>query len=76
MGVGGQRHAPVFYPRELHIAHCAGGWVGRRALVDGAEKLSSTGIRSPDRPARSETPCRLSYPGSNLQWRGLYIMVY
>ena len=29
----------------------------------GAENLASTGIRSPDRPARSESPCRLNYPG-------------
>jgi hypothetical protein len=28
-----------------------------------AENLSPTGIRSPDRPARSELLCRLSYPG-------------
>jgi len=29
----------------------------------GAEDLSPTGIRSPDRPARSEALYRLSYPG-------------
>ena len=29
----------------------------------GAENLASTGIRSPDRPARSESLYRLSYPG-------------
>jgi hypothetical protein len=27
-----------------------------------AENLASTGIRSPDRPARSQSPYRLSYP--------------
>ena len=29
----------------------------------GAENLASTGIRSPDRPARSKSLYRLSYPG-------------
>ena len=29
----------------------------------GAENLAPTGIRSPDRPARSELKYRLSYPG-------------
>ena len=29
----------------------------------GAENLAPTGIRSPDRPARSESQYRLSYPG-------------
>ena len=34
----------------------ASGWTG-------TENLSSTGIRFPGRPARSESLCRLSYPG-------------
>jgi hypothetical protein len=29
----------------------------------GAENLASTGIRSPDRPSRSQSLYRLSYPG-------------
>ena len=34
--VGGQRHAPaVLYPREIPGTHCAGGWVGSRAGLDG-----------------------------------------
>ena len=32
----------------------------------GAENLSPTGIRSPDRPARSESLYRLSYPGRRI----------
>jgi hypothetical protein len=32
----------------------------------GTENLSLTGIRSPDRPARSESLYRLLYPGPNL----------
>ena len=34
-----------------------------RPLWTGAENFASTGIRSPDRPARSELLYRLSYPG-------------
>ena len=40
--------------------HCTGGWVGPRAGLDGK---SRPGIRSPDRPARSESLHRLRYPG-------------
>jgi hypothetical protein len=29
----------------------------------GAENIASTGIRSPELPARSESPYRLRYPG-------------
>ena len=35
----------------------------RGPVWTGAENLASTGIRSPDRPARSESLYRLSYPG-------------
>ena len=35
----------------------------------GAENLAPTGIRSPDRPARSESLYRLSYPGRQLIMR-------
>ena len=53
MGLGGQRHAPAaLYPRERPRTHCIGGWVGTKA---GVENLAPpAGIRSPDRPARSE----------------------
>jgi len=33
------------------------------AVWTGAENIASTGIRSPDRPARSESLYRLRYPG-------------
>jgi hypothetical protein len=56
MGVGGQRHAPAALPPEK--TRCP---LYRRL---GAESLASAGIRSPDRPARSESLYRLSYPGS------------
>ena len=60
-GVGGQRHAPAALPpgktryplyRRLGGPDCTG-----------AGNLSPTGIRSPDRPARSESLYLLSYPG-------------
>ena len=52
------------YPRERPGTHCTGGWVGPRAGLDGCGKSRTpTGIRSPDRPARSESLYRLSYPG-------------
>ena len=41
--------------------------MGPRASLDGCGKSRPpTGIRSPDRPARSESLYRLSYSGSNL----------
>ena len=43
----GQRHTPAALTLERHGTHCTGG----------------TGIRSQDRPARSESLYRLSYPG-------------
>jgi hypothetical protein len=47
------------YPRERPGTHCTGGWMGPRA---GVKNLAPTGIRSPDRPARSQSLYRLSYP--------------
>jgi hypothetical protein len=57
----------TLYLRERPGTHCIGGCVGTRAGRDGAENLAPTGIRSPDRPARSESLYRLSYPGPPLQ---------
>jgi len=60
MGVGGQRHAPAALP-PVPIVQEAGWAPGPSGRV---RKISpSTGIRSPDRPARSESLYRLSYPG-------------
>jgi hypothetical protein len=55
MGVGGQHHArAALPPGERPCTHCTGGWVGPRAGLDvcGKSRLP-TGIRFPDRPARS-----------------------
>ena len=65
MGVGGQRHYPAALPLRKDPVpielETVGGPPG--PVWAGAENLASTGIRSPDRPARSESLSRLSYPG-------------
>ena len=40
--------------------------MGPRQVWKGGENLARTEIRSPDRPARSESLYRLSYPGPYL----------
>ena len=61
--MGSQPRAPAAVPRENPGIHCIGdGWVAG-SVWTGAENLAPTGIRSPDRPARSEWQYRLSYPG-------------
>jgi len=66
MGVGGQHHAPASLPPGKRPGtRCMGGWVGPGPVWTGAENLAPTGIRSPDRPARSKSLYRLSY------WYGL-----
>ena len=59
----GQRHAPAaLYPRERPGTHRTGGWVGPRAGVDrGGKSRPPLGL-DPDRPARSQSVYRLSYP--------------
>ena len=60
----GQRHGPTALPTGKRPGtHCTGGWVGPRAGLDGCGKSRRTGIRSPDRPVRSVSLYRLSYPG-------------
>ena len=54
------------YLQERPRIHCIGSWVGPRANLDGCGNLASTGIRSPDRPARSESLYRLSCPGDSI----------
>ena len=64
MGVSGHRHAPAaFTPGKdpVPIVQEAG-WAPGPVWI-GAKNLTPTGIRSPDRPARSELLYRLRYPG-------------
>ena len=60
--MSGQQHAPaVLYSRERPGTHCTGGWLGPRAGLESG-KSRPTRIRSPDRPARSQSLFQLSYP--------------
>ena len=64
MGVGGQRHTSGrFNPGKdpVPILQEAGWAPG--PVWTAAENLASAGIRSPDRPARSESLYRLNCPG-------------
>ena len=54
MGVGGQRHAPAALPPGNTRYPLYTGWVAPGPVWTGAENLALTGIRSPDRPARSD----------------------
>jgi hypothetical protein len=53
------------YPRERNPVPIfwEAGWTPG-SVWTGEENLAPTGIRYPDRPARSESLCRLSYPGA------------
>jgi hypothetical protein len=65
-GVGGQRHASAaFTPGKdpVPIVQEAG-WASELVWI-GAENLATSGIRSPDFPARSESLRRLRHPYSN-----------
>jgi hypothetical protein len=64
MGLGGQRHVPLYLPPEkepLYIIQYAGWAPGQ--VWTGAKIVALTGIRPPDRPAGSKSLYRLSYPG-------------
>jgi hypothetical protein len=69
MGVGGQRYVLAALHQEGPGSHCVRGWVGHRAGMEGCGKSPpprSTGTRSPDRPACSESLYRLSYAGPQI----------
>jgi hypothetical protein len=63
--VGGQSHAPATLPSGKDPVPTVeeDRWASE-AVWTGAGNLVPTGIRSPDRPAGSESLYRLSYPGS------------
>jgi hypothetical protein len=64
MGVGSQRHAPAALSLGKKAStHAIGGWVGPGPVWTSAENLTPNGIRSPDRPAHSESLYWLRYPG-------------
>jgi hypothetical protein len=66
-GVSRHRHAPSVLPPVPIVQEA--GWVPGPVWT-GAENLAPTGIRSPDRPSRSESLYRLSYRGSLVNGKG------
>jgi hypothetical protein len=76
-GVGGQHHAAAALPPGKTRYQLLRRLGGPRARSGRVRKISpATGIRSPDRPARSESLYRLSYPdppcfymyGNSMYW--------
>ena len=61
MGVGDQRHAAAALPPR-QTRYLLYRWA-RWPVWAGTENIAPIGIRSTDRPARSESLYRLSYPG-------------
>jgi hypothetical protein len=61
MLVGGQHHALAVLPKGETIVQET--WWAPGPVWTGEENLSPTGIRSQDRPVRSESLYRLSYLG-------------
>jgi hypothetical protein len=66
--VGCQRHAPAaLHPGKTVPIVQGAGWAPGPVWT-GVENLASTGFRSPDCPARSESLYRLSYPGPQTEY--------
>jgi len=61
-GEGSASRPATLYHQERPGTHCEGGWLGPRAGLDRCGKSRLTGIRSSDRPGRSQSLYRLSYP--------------
>ena len=62
MGLGGQRHSQAALPTEKKPGtHCTGTWLGPRACQDECAKSHINGIRSTDRPARSQSLYQLRH---------------
>jgi hypothetical protein len=77
MGVGVKRHAPAALPPGKLTGYPIvqeSGWAPGHFLTD-AENLAFTGIRSPDRPARSELLYRLAI-AAHIQNENLTFVLY
>ena len=72
----GVNATPVLPLRKRPGFHCTGGWVSPRTGLEGCEKIFPTGIRSSDRPARSELLYRLRYPCVFLLMEGIKQLKY
>jgi hypothetical protein len=73
--MGGQRHAPAALPlgkNRYPLHRRLGGPQNRSGQM--RKIFTHTGIRSPDRPARSESLYRLRYPGSRVRKRGFRLV--
>jgi hypothetical protein len=64
MRVGGQRHAPAAFPREIAGTHYIGGWMGPRAGLDGCgiSCLHWDSIPGPCIPYRVAIPSEIPRP--------------
>ena len=75
MGDGGQRHAPEAWPPGK-TPYPLGRPDGPPVPVWwSAENLVLTGIRSPDRTARSKSLYRVSYRGPRCHIQTIYVMI-
>ena len=73
--MSGQQHAPTaLYPRERPGTHFTGGWVDPRVWTGGKARPHRDSI--PDRPARSQSLYRLSYPLPTHTHTHIYIYIY
>jgi hypothetical protein len=75
-----QLHAPAALPpgKEPPVTHWTGGWVNPRTGLDDVDMrnfliIPGLEIRPLGRPDRSQSLCRLRYPGS---WGTLYRILY
>jgi len=57
----------ALYPRERPGTYFTGEWVGPRASLDGRDSI-------PDRPARSQSLYRLSYPALTPMYQIYFIL--
>jgi hypothetical protein len=74
---GCQRHSPaILPPGNRPGTPYIGSWVGPTTGLDGCGKFRPTGIRSPDRPACSESLYQLSYPGPAVNYKHFSISKY
>jgi hypothetical protein len=69
MGVDGQRHGPAtLHPENDPVPILKeAGWAPRPVWTGAENPAPPTGIRSPDRPACSELPHQLRYPGQRFR---------
>ena len=73
----GQRHAPAaLYPGKDLVPIVQEAVWAPGPVWTGAENLAPTGIRSPNRPARSQSICRLRYPAHKSQRDSIKIRRY